>query len=119
MNTTHINGIELKEYDNFRELVSIIEKDIISQKEYAGYPKLPERDLEAYEIYKRATKEEREWIFSILWSYFISALRHWKVDLDALWTEDGRKKHEEFLNKYKPLLPYMKKEMDSFYIGIG
>ena len=116
---TVVNGVELIEYDKFRDLLGLIEQSIISQNDYAGFPKSPDNFWDAYEIFDAATDEEKRHMFGLLWGYFVSALQHWKVDLDALWTEEGRKKHQEFLNRYKDIMPYLKKDMDSFNIGIN
>lgn len=112
---TILNGKEYKYYDEFRRWLNNLKQGFINQKDYKGFPTLPENNLDGLDIYIKANTDERKFIFHLLLIEFIEALRHWKVDKDMLWTEEGRKQHKEFLEKLEPLLPYMKKEWDKFY----
>jgi hypothetical protein len=116
MNTqTIVNGKEYKYYDQFERWLENLKLDFIQQKDYKGFPTLPENNLNGIDIYTNANAEERRFIFHLLLTEFTEALRHWKVDKDALWTEEGRKQHKEFIDKIEILLPYMKKDWDKFY----
>jgi hypothetical protein len=115
---TIVNGVEYKNYDKFCELLARLEKYYITQNDYSGYPKLANEFCNATDLFKNAKTEEQKYMFSILFIYFDNALRHWKVDIDKLYTENGRKEHEEFLEKYKTIITHLG-DVDSFHIGIS
>jgi hypothetical protein len=116
MNTqTIVNEKEYKYYDQFVKWLDSLKKDFIKQKDYKGFPTLPENSHDGFDIYTNADAEERRFIFGYLLNEFTEALRHWKVDKDMLWTEEGRKQHKEFIKRLEFLLPYMKKDWDKFY----
>jgi hypothetical protein len=108
MSQTIVNGKEYKYYDQFTIFIDHLETEFIEQKNYKGYPKLPDDFNDGFHIYLNANGEERRFIFGYLYILYIESLRHWKVDKDMLWTEEGRKEYEEYINKMKSLLPYMK-----------
>jgi hypothetical protein len=112
---TIVNGKEYKYYDIFESWLNDLKQDFINQKDYKGFPVLPENNLNGLDIYDNADADERRFIFHLLLVEFTEALRHWKVDKDMLWTEEGRKQHREFLERLEPLLPYIKKDWDKFY----
>lgn len=100
---TFINDIEFVQYDNFRRILKEIEQEIISQNRYEVYPKLPQNYFEVEKIFAGATDEEKKFMFNLLWGLFVDTLRHWKVDLDSLYTENGRKNMPNFLKNIKLL----------------
>jgi hypothetical protein len=112
---TIVNGKEYKYYNQFEEWLNNLKESFIKQKDYKGFPVLPENNINGFYIYTNADAEERRFIFGFLLNEFTEALRHWKVDKDMLWTEEGRKQHEDFIKRLEPLLPYMKKDWDKFY----
>ena len=112
---TIINGKEYKYYDKFTKWIKNLKEGFIVQKDYKGYPTLPSNSDYGLEIYDNADSEERRFIFHTLITQFEEALRHWKVDKDYLWTDEGRKEHKEFLEKIEFMLPYMKKDWDKFW----
>jgi hypothetical protein len=114
---TFLNGEELVNYDKFIDLLKEIDKELASQEDYAGYPDSPKRYFDSHKFFINATEDEKEMIFIVLWSHFITALQHWKADMDKLYTENGRKVHQEFLEQYEVILPYLGKQK-SFYIGM-
>ena len=112
---TVVNGKEYKNYDKFQRFIEHLEKEFVNQKEYKGFPKLPNDYNDGLDIYLTAESiDEKRFIFGYLYTLYLEALRHWKVDKDMLWTERGRKEHQEFIEKITPLTPYMKKDWDSF-----
>ena len=111
---TIVNGKEFKDYDKFERLIKHLEKEFIDQKEYVGYPHLPKDYNDGLEIYENTDADQQKYIFGYLYTLYLEALRHWKADKDMLWTEKGRKEHQEFIEKITPIMPYMKKDWDSF-----
>lgn len=93
--------IETKWYKNERELIYFqramewaekIKRGFIAQKEYKGFPMLPDCWMEIMKIYDECPHEdERRMIVSVLSSEFTEALRHWKVDRDGLYGTDWEK----------------------------
>lgn len=115
---TIVNGIEFKNYDNFQELLKELEQYYINQYDYENWPQSSEGFFaKAIELFKASSDEEREFIFGFLVTLFDNALRHYKVDLDYLYTEKGSKKFDAFKERYKEIWRYMGK-IDSFNIGI-
>ena len=112
---TVVNGKEYKYYNQFNNWIKSLKEAFIEQKDYAGYPSLPDNSELGLHIYDDANPEERRLIFYTLMTQFQESLRHWKVDKDWLWTEEGRQKHKEFIEKWEVLLPYMKKDWDKFW----
>jgi hypothetical protein len=108
MSQTIVNGKEYKYYDQFMKFIKHLENEFIEQKDYSGFPKLPDDFNDGLHIYLNADTEQRRFIFGYLYTIYIESLRLWKVDKDMLWTEKGRKEYEEYINKMKSLLPYMK-----------
>jgi hypothetical protein len=116
MNTkTIINGKEYEQYDIFKKWLEELKQEFINQKDYKGFPVLPNDCKDGYQYYLNSDEIERTFIFNTLLNEFIEAIRHWKVDKDMLWTEKGRKDHTDFLEKINLLLPYMKKDWDKFW----
>ena len=116
MNTkTILNGKEYKYYDQFQRWIERLKQGFVVQKNYKGYPLLPDNSEDGFDIYTNADAEERRVIFYFLTIQFEEALRHWKADRDLLWTEEGRKEHKDLIEKYESLLPYMKKDWDKFW----
>ena len=111
---TIVNGKEFVEYDKFDQFLNELDERIATQEEYSGYPNAPENYFDAYKIYENASEEEKKYMFSILYSKFVSALQQWKSESDKLWTENGRKEHNVFIERYKELLPYMGKSKSMF-----
>lgn len=112
---TVVNGKHYKYYDKFVKWLENLKEGFIVQKDYKGYPSLPSNSDYGFELYRDADPEEREWLFHYLMVQFEEALRHWKVDKDWLWTEEGRQKHKEFIEKWEVLLPHMKKDWEKFW----
>jgi hypothetical protein len=111
---TFVNGKEFKEYDKFERFLKKLDERIATQENYAGYPNIPENCFDAFELYDGAPDEEKRFMFGLLYSYYKTALQHWKADVDKLWTEKGRKEHAETIEKYKDILPYMGKSKSMF-----
>lgn len=112
---TIVNGEEYKYCDKFEKWLENFKEGFIVQKDYTGYPLLPSNSEYGLELYDNAEPQEQRFIFYTLMVQFQEALRHWKVDKDWLWTEEGRQKHKEFIEKWEVLLPYMKKDWDKFW----
>lgn len=115
--TTAVNGVEFQKYNEFQRFLKDMETYYISQTEYAGYPRLWDRVGEAMDIFDAASDGEKQFIFSYLFSLFTNALSHWKTDIDHLYTEQGQKEHQEFMDRYALIAPFLGKPK-SFLIGI-
>ena len=112
---TYVNGKEYKYYDQFKRWLEGLKQGFIYQKEYHGFPNLPSNAHDGYDIFLNADADERRYIFDHLLNEFTEALRHWKVDKDMLWTEEGRKRHKEFMEQLDILLPHLKDGWERFY----
>lgn len=112
---TYVNNKERKYYDQFGKWLGDLKQDFIKQKEYNRLPMIPDNSKDGFDIYTHADADERRLIFNKLLLEFIETLRHWKVDKDMLWTEEGRKRHEEFMEQLDILLPHLKDGWERFY----
>ena len=97
---TFKNNVELKNLDEFYDFIKKVSKDIASQKDYHGYPKLPDNWLDVYEIFSNAPEDQKAYIFSALWGYFLKALRGWKSDIDRLWVKEKLDAHLKMYENY-------------------
>lgn len=82
------DGRWLMHYDSFREWIRALKEGFIAQKDYEGYPTLPECWLDGMAIYADAPEDEREMMASALMTDLTEALRHWKRDRDDLYGTD-------------------------------
>ena len=99
---TIVNGVEYKAYDKLLQHLEDVEKHFVAASEYNVLPPLPDNDITMSNLFKEACGcDEKVWMFNTLYTKLISAYRHWSVDLDALWTDAGRAKHEELIKKYE------------------
>ena len=85
------NGRMLTHYDMFLAWIRTLKAGFIAQKEYAGYPNLPDCWLDGMAMYADAPDEEKEMMALALMTELTEALRHWKRDRDDLHGPDGWK----------------------------
>lgn len=102
MTKTVMNGVELKHYDELQEIIKQVEEHFIETDEYKVYPPMPPAPSHfgVQQLFRSASEEEKDMMFMTVWLKLLDAYRHWTADLDKLWTDDGRKEHEEFIEKY-------------------
>lgn len=79
---TLLNGVELKDYDQFLEMLESLKREIATQEGFPNSSNLPDTMTERYQ---KTSDEEKRWMFHELLSQFELALRHWKVEKDALY----------------------------------
>ena len=82
---TICNGEELPNYDKFETLIKNIQHYFESVKDYAGYPKLPSNWLQMRELFKEGSETEKLFMFGLVSTLFIEALRHWKAEKDEMY----------------------------------
>jgi hypothetical protein len=92
--TWYKNGRELVYFKKAQEWVKKVKQEFINQNEYRGFPMLPDCWLDIMKIYDGCPHEdEKRMIFNMMHTELTEALRHWKVDRDALY---GRGEWEKF-----------------------
>jgi hypothetical protein len=86
MNTqTVLNDVHLKEYDNFTVILDKVQRYFETVKDYAGFPKLPDNFTDLLATYEQGTDIEKNFMFGLVLTKFVEALRHWKTDKDNLY----------------------------------
>lgn len=71
---TIVNEKEYKYYDQFIRFVRHLEKEIIDQNDYKGYPKLPDDYHVGIDIYLNADAEQKRFIFEYLYVLCVEAI---------------------------------------------
>ena len=79
------NNEPMPYYDAFLVWAKQIQIYFESAKDYAGYPMLPEIWIDGYELYKKASQPEKDFIANHSMNLFTECFRHWKTDKDLLY----------------------------------
>ena len=86
---TIVNGVGCTHYDIFREWIKALKAGFIAQKEYQGYPELPDCWMDGMSLYVDAPDHEKAMMALALMTEMTEAFRHWKKDRDDLHGPDG------------------------------
>ena len=95
------NGKELVQFDKMERQLENLRMYFERESDYSGFPPLPNIWPNAEKIYDDANEDERKMIFMQTYMLLVEAYRHWAVDLDSLWRDDGIEAHDSFIKKCK------------------
>ena len=113
-NRTFVNGVEFKNYDIFTRMLEITKNDFIEQQNCDKRIESPNNIENIVDVYNSASKDEKLFIFKYLLHEFIDMTRICTNDKNLLWTKKGRKKHQDFFDKYSAIIELLKDGWGTF-----